>query len=225
MLPYHQTDRDGSYVWDGPVKDYDADLKRLHSPQFEIDWETTNGCVDLAGDAFGDLLPVRLKGTWWWSLGLTWTAVTLRGLTSMLYDFVDRPDQLKELLSIISRGQLDRLDHLETHNLLSLNSDGTYVGSGGYGFTDQLPQADFNGRVRCADMWGFTESQETVNVSSEMYEEFIFPYEKPILERFGLNCYGCCEPLDTRWHVVKRHHNLRRVSCSPWADLDKMAGV
>jgi hypothetical protein len=24
-------------------------------------------------------------------------------------------------------------------------------------------------------------------------------------------------------HVVKNHHNLRRVSCSPWADVDKMA--
>jgi hypothetical protein len=72
-------------------------------------------------------------------------------------------------------------------------------------------------------MWGFTESQETVGVSTEMYEEFIFPYEKPIMDRFGLTCYGCCEPLDGRWHVVKKHHNLRRVSCSAWADLTKMA--
>jgi hypothetical protein len=72
-------------------------------------------------------------------------------------------------------------------------------------------------------MWGFSESQETVSVSPEMYEEFIFPHEKPILERFGLNCYGCCEPLHTRWHVVKRHHNLRRISCSAWVDKEKMA--
>jgi hypothetical protein len=44
------------------------------------------------------------------------------------------------------------------------------------------------------------------------------------MERFGLTCYGCCEPLHSRWHVVKRHHGLRRVSCSPWADTEKMAG-
>ena len=56
-----------------------------------------------------------------------------------------------------------------------------------------------------------------------MYEQFVFPYEKPIMERFGLNCYGCCEPLHRRWHVVRRHHALRRVSCSPWVDVEKMA--
>jgi hypothetical protein len=77
--------------------------------------------------------------------------------------------------------------------------------------------------VLCADLWGFTESQETVLVSPDMYEEFIFPYEKPIMDRFGLTCYGCCEPVHGRWHVVRRHHGLRRVSCSPWADLERMA--
>ena len=136
---------------------------------------------------------------------------------------VDHPEGLKELLSRLSRGYTEKLDYLEREGLLSLNNDGTYVGSGGYGFTDELPQADFNGQVRTRDMWGFADSQETVNVSPRMYEEFVFPYEKPLLDRFGLNCYGCCEPLHSRWHIVKRHHNLRRVSCSPWADLTKMA--
>ena len=213
----------GSFIWDSPVKDYKTDLPRIHSPAVVIDWETTNGCLELAEDAFGDLLDVRLKGTWWWSLGLTLTAASLRGLETMFYDFYDHPDELKELLSLVSRGLMDKLDYLEANGLLSLNNDGTYVGSGGYGFTAELPQPDFAGRVRCQDMWGFADSQETVNVNAKMYEEFIFQHEKPLLDRFGLNCYGCCEPLHTRWHIVKNHHNLRRVSCSPWADVEEMA--
>ena len=132
-----------SYTWHGVVKDYAADLKRLHSPQFEIDWETTNGCLAIARETLGDLLTVRLKGTWWWSLGLTWLAATFRGLQNMLCDFIENPDELKELLAIISRGHLDKLDWLESQGLLSLNNDGTYVGSGGFGFSDELPQADF----------------------------------------------------------------------------------
>jgi hypothetical protein len=72
-------------------------------------------------------------------------------------------------------------------------------------------------------MWGFSESQETVGVSPQMFAEFVFPYQLPILERFGLNCYGCCEPLDKRWHIVQQIPNLRRVSVSPWADLARMA--
>jgi len=220
---YHQTDKLGSYVWENPIKDYATDLKRLQSPQFEIDWETTRGCLELAEQVLGDILTVRLKGIWWWSLGVTLPAVTLRGLTNIFYDFIDHPEELKELLSLISRGHMEKVDYLEENDLLSLNNDGTYVGSGGFGFTDELPEKGFKGHVRSRDMWGFTESQETVNVSPEMYEEFIFPYEKPIMDRFGLTCYGCCEALHSRWHVVKRHNNLHRVSCSPWVDIEKMA--
>ena len=78
-------------------------------------------------------------------------------------------------------------------------------------------------KVRTIDMWGFAESQETVGVSPEMYSEFIFPYQKTILERFGLNCYGCCEPLDRRWEYVRTFPRLRRVSVSPWSDVKRMA--
>lgn len=219
---FHRTSSSGSCVWDAPIKDYATDLKKLHSPQFEIDWETTNGCLAMAQEVFGGILGVRLKGVWWWSLGLTWPAASLRGLDNILYDFIEHPDELKELLSIISRGHMEKLDFLEANGLLSLNNDGTYVGSGGYGFSDELPGEEFDGRARCRDLWGFTESQETVNVSPAMYESFIFPYEKPIMDRFGLTCYGCCEPLHSRWRIVRQHHNLRRVSCSPWVDIEKM---
>ena len=140
-----------------------------------------------------------------------------------MYDFIDHPNKLKELLSLISRGYLKKLDFLQQSNLLSLNNDGTYVGSGGLGFTGELPQRDFDGHVRAIDMWGFTESQETVNVSPQMYEEFIFTYEKPLMDRFGITCYGCCEPLHSRWQIARNHHNLRRVSCSAWTDLEQMA--
>ncbi len=117
-----------------------------------------------------------------------------------------------------------KLDFLEQNGFLSLNNDNIYVGSGGFGFTHELPQADFDGiHVRTKDMWGFAESQETTYVSPEMFAEFIFPYQYPILERFGLNCYGCCEPLHLRWHIVKEFPRLRRISVSPWADWKKMA--
>ena len=223
-ISYRRTEQLGSFVWDAPLKDYATDLKKIHPLTFEIDWGVSNGCVELAKALFDGILTVRQKGTWWWSLGITYPAILLRGLENVLTDFHEHPDELKELFSIISAGFMKKLDHLEAANLLSLNNDGTYIGSGGYGYTDELPPPDSDGRVRCRDMWGFTESQETVGVSPRMYEEFVFPYEKPIMDRFGLTCYGCCEPVDSRWHVVKRHHKLRRVSCSAWAKLEKMAG-
>jgi hypothetical protein len=73
------------------------------------------------------------------------------------------------------------------------------------------------------DLWCLAESQETVGVSPKMFAEFILPYQIPIVNRFGLSCYGCCEPLDKRWKYVKEIQNLRRVSVSPWSDRALMA--
>ena len=134
------------------------------------------------------------------------------------------PEELHRLMAFLCDGHMAKVDFLEKNNLLSLNNDGTYIGSGGYGYTHELPQSDFDGKkVRTIDMWGFSESQETCYVSPEMFEEFIFPYQYPLLERFGLNCYGCCEPIDKRWQVVKKFPHLRRISVSPWANPRIMA--
>jgi hypothetical protein len=96
-----------------------------------------------------------------------------------------------------------------------------YVGSGGTGYTRQLPQADFGGsRVRLRDQWGFATAQIFSEVSPEMHEEFALCHEKRYLELFGLNCYGCCEPLHRKLDIIFRHvPRLRRISISPWADV------
>lgn len=212
----------GAYVWNAPLKRYE-EMDKLHFPSIVVDHETTENVLDLANEVFGDLLAIRLKTNWWWSLGMTWTLVELRGLEQVMLDMIDRPNELHRLMAFLRDAHLAKLDFLEQNGLLSLNNDGDYVGSGGFGWTDELPQPDFDGHVRTRDMWGFAESQETVGVSPQMFAEFVFQYQLPILRRFGLNCYGCCEPLDKRWHIVSRVPNLRRVSVSPWSDRAIMA--
>jgi len=214
----------GSYVWESPLKDY-AGFAKLRFPQITIDNAATARLMEQAQDLLGDLLTVRLRNGWWWSLGLTNTVIKLRGLERMMLDMFDHPEELHHLMGFIRDGNLARLDWLESHALLSLNTDGSYVGSGGFGWTRELPQPDFSGQVRTKDMWGFCESQETVGVSPNMFAEFVLPYQLSILERFGLNCYGCCEPLDKRWPFIKQIPRLRRVSISPWSNREKMAEV
>lgn len=41
--------------------------------------------------------------------------------------------------------------------------------------------------------------------------------------KFGSVYYGCCEPVHTRWDVLKHLPNLQRVSISPWCDQRAMA--
>jgi hypothetical protein len=221
---YTQVSDRGSHVWEAPIKDYAADFHKLHFPKIKVNYVKTNEIVNVAKEILGDILEVRLRGVWWWTLGMTIDFIHLRGLENLMLDMMLYPDEVHQMMAFLRDSKLQMLNFLEKNNLLALNTGGTYVGSGGFGWTKQLPQSDFNPKnIRTMDMWGFSESQETVGISPEMFEEFIFPYQLPIMERFGLNCYGCCEPLDIRWNVVKKFPRLRRVSTSPWANREKMA--
>ncbi len=214
----------GSYIWEAPIRNYEKDFDKLQFPVITVDYEMTRKIVDLAEQILGDILTVRLRSIWWWTLGMTWDFIRLRGLNNFMLDMYDNPDWVHRTMQFLSDGTQAKLDFLEENSLLALNTEGSYVGSGGFGWTRQLPQEGYETEhVRTMDMWGFGESQETVGVSPEMFAEFIFPYQIPILERFGMNCYGCCEPIDPRWHIVKAIPRLRRVSTSPWADREKTA--
>ncbi len=156
--------------------------------------------------------------------------VFLRGLDQMMYDMYDDPQLLHRMMAFLRDDTHRELDLYETEGVLSLNNGpDDYVGSGGVGCTDELPAEGFDGKVRCKDMWGHCESQETVGVGPEQFEEFVLPYQLPLMKRFGLICYGCCEPVDKRLDMLLRDvPNLRRVSISPWSDrklaAEKLAG-
>jgi hypothetical protein len=220
----NRKDLRGSITWDAPVKHY-KDLEKIKLPELNIDFETTNQTRSLAEEIFKGILEVKVRGVWWWSLGLTNDLAILRGLEQIMYDMIDNTDLIHSLMNKIGQGTINKLDYLEKNNLLSLNTF-SYVGSGGFGYTRELPSGNpIKNNVKLTELWGFSESQETGQISPMMFEEFIFRYQLPILEKFGLNCYGCCEPLDKRWEVIKKIPNLRRVSVSPWADNRKMADL
>ena len=107
--------------------------------------------------------------------------------------------------------------------MLTLNNEADYYASGSYGFSRELPQKDFAGHVRSKDIAALLESQETSNVSPKQYEEFIFPYYYEISKHFGSLYYGCCEPVEGIWHLIKQYHNLKAVSISPWCNQEEMA--
>lgn len=214
----------GSYIVDSAILDYEVDLPKVKFPKIIIDQTASDTMLNLAYDVFDGILKVRRKCIWWWTLGMTGDFINLRGLDNLMLDFILHPDKVHATMKFLSENYLKRLDWLEENGLLSSNTEGTYVGSGGFGWTDELPKVnEMKKNAIMMDMWGFCESQETVGVSPEMFNEFILPYQLPILERFGLNCYGCCEPIDVRWDYIKKIPRLRRVSASPWADKKLVA--
>jgi hypothetical protein len=77
--------------------------------------------------------------------------------------------------------------------------------------------------VRPSDLWASAESQEMAVVSPRMHAEFVMPYEARLLQPFGLTGYGCCEDLTHKLDDVTRMPHMRRISISPFADVEKCA--
>lgn len=242
-LPYHAVDtawgiaeerigdptRGEAYVWKSPLADLDEDAFEgldlytvIKTPEIQIDWEASNRAFALAQEVFDGILEVEFRHKWWWSPDLSLSYSNLRGMENMMCDFYDYPEKVHEMMRLFTDGYLVKFDYLEQNGLLPNNCESMYIGSGGTGWTSELHGTP--GQVRLMDMWGFNEAQETSEVSPEMVNEFILPYQTELASRFGLNYYGCCEGLDRRWDYVKAAiPRLRRVSVSPWADRRKMS--
>jgi len=217
---YERSADRGSYHWTPPLNNIEDDFHKLSPPVYSVDREGTLADVARAEELFGDLLPVRIRGKYYWTSGLTWEVIKLIGLEALMLAPYDQPDGLHRLMAWLRDQHLAWLQWLGAEKLLSHTNEDDYTGSGGAAYTSELPQADWKPGmpVRLRDTWGFAESQETVGVSPEMFAEFILPYQLPALELFGLNCYGCCEPVHERMSHILQIPRLRRISISAWCD-------
>lgn len=217
----------GARRWDPPIQDLDADFGKLKPRTFAVDRDGTLAEKERLEKVFGDILPVCSRGGFYWTLGLTIVAIDLIGLENLMLYMYDNPAGLHRLMSFLRDDHLAFTQWLEREGLYSLNNANDYIGSGSMGYSRDLPQPDSvpGAPVRRKDLWCLSESQETVGVGPDLFEEFIFPYQLSLAEQFGKCYYGCCEPVNNRWHVLKRMPNLARVSVSPWADEAFMAAA
>ncbi|MCX5672995.1 MAG: hypothetical protein NTU94_16890 [Planctomycetota bacterium] len=207
-----------------PVLHAPADLKKLRFPEISVDEKATAADLARAQDLFGDILDVKLKGVAHVSFHLMSLYTHWRGLNETMMDMYDNPTMLHDAMAFLEEGHRRIIRRYEELNLFSLNNDGTYHSSGGVGYTHELPAAGFDpGRVRPRDVWASAEAQELAQVSPAMHAEFSTAYEKRLLAPFGLNGYGCCEDLTLKLGDVFMIPNIRRISISPWANVDKCA--
>ena len=207
-----------------PVIHKPADLKKIRLPEIHEDTAETARRLAEAQGLFGDILDVRVSGVAHVSFHLMAQYTALRGLEQVMMDMMENPEWLHEAMRLLTEGNGRLVQQYIDQNLLSLNNDWTYQSSGGNGYTDELPAAGFDPqRVRPCDMWASAEAQELALVSPRMHEEFSLRYERELLEPFALIGYGCCEDLTRKMDDVLTIKNIRRISISPFADVDKCA--
>jgi hypothetical protein len=212
---------EGGWLYANPPVHSEEDLDRIVLPKLQFDEKATRVREQRVGELLGDTLPVKRtlgRADRQWAKFHSWAAA-LCGLENLYVLMMDKPEFLHRLMRKMMQGMLQLMEECERKNLLVLNNVGRYA-------CDGLPQDDFDGRnIRFRDIWGRGESQELEGVSPSMYHEFLFQYQLPVLERFGLTNYGCCEDLTDRIEIVKTLPNLRLFICSAWTDLEKLVSI
>ncbi len=203
--------------------DCEADLAKIKMPVITHDREASERNYQCLTGIFGDILAIEKVGimhAWFapWDELIRWWDVE-----KALLDLAMRPELVHQAMERLLDAHMSRLQQWREQNLLSVASGCRQVGSGGLGYTDELPQEDFDAAyVRTIDQWGFSTAQIFSEVSPAMHEEFALRYERRWLENFGLNYYGCCEPLHKKIDILKSIPRLRKISMSPWANVEEM---
>ena len=199
----------------------EADLEKIHNDVLTYDKTETLRRYQLVGDMIGDILPVRLKGREYAGTG-TWDAIAMyRGVSSLLLDLAERPEFMHQTVRKLHDVHWDSIRQAEALGLFDndpLNLHCTAL------LASDLPGKDFDGEhVKLKNVWGRAAAQIFASVSGQMLEEFDIAYIKEPLAQCGLVYYGCCEPLDKKMAIVQKLPNLRKISVTPWADVNVAA--
>ena len=189
-------------------------VEAFRMPELSLDPQKDEEAVNYYSDLLGDSMPVKLCGMSYlyfmpWDL-----IVRLRGMEPVIFDFYDRPEHLHVIMEKMCAAKQAELDFIEQNNLINSLPYELHCTPGLIsGLADSgLKATWFRGAAQ-----GFS------TVSPAMHEEFEINYVKPIAQRFAYTYYGCCEPLDNKLDVIRKIPNLRKVGCSPWANVEKMA--
>ena len=176
--------------------------------------------IEFINELFGDILPAKLEGRGLYAVP-TQDVVHFMGMENMLFAMYDYPAEFKAMMDRIADEYIEYFNWLAADGFLLPTVGGEAVAQGTWCYTDELPSE--KPELTTCDVWGFLDSQETVNISPDMFGEFVWPCYEKIARNYGLLSYGCCEPVHPIFDdYLSTLPNLRKVSISPWCDEEFM---
>ncbi len=215
------------YETNKPIKDIDADFGKLKKRTQTLNRPLTEQNAELAAEVFKGLLPVVVgRCGSFYSDGITGKAVHLMGMQELYLQMAMNPEAVHRLLTFLAEDNmaLGRWD--EEQQLLTLNNDGNQgYCSGSSQFSDEIPGRTIKPGepIRSTDRYGYLEAQEAAGLSPDMFAEFLMPHFRKSAAKFKLMKFGCCEPVHGFMPHLRELNGLRKVSVTPWCDLEKLA--
>jgi hypothetical protein len=196
---------------------------KLRTPRHEIDEEKTAENAQRLHDVIGDIITINIDrgpAHRMWNADISTDLGSLRGIENFMLDMTDNPEWLHRLVSFMSNGILGTHNQAETVGDWGLCAHQNQA----MPYAEKLedPAPNHNG-VKRSQLWGYMAAQEFALVSPVMHDEFLLRYQIPILSKFGLSAYGCCEDLSNKIDMLRQIPNLRRIAVSPFADVAKCA--
>jgi len=212
----------GAFAINPPLKELD-DIHKLLKPRRQIDEAQTAANLARLRDAVGDLIEIdAVRGTAYAHFGgdISTDLIQLRGMEQVMIDMYENPQWLHGLLAFMRDGILAAQDKAEALGDFSLSCHDNQSMAYSEELEDPHPNS---GPRRRKQLWGFMAAQEFTLVSPQFHEEFLLRYQLPIIAKYGLSTYGCCEDLTNKIDMLRQIPNLRRIAVTPTADIGRCA--
>lgn len=213
----------GAAAFVPPVKT-EEDLENVKPLKCEVDEKATAETLAKVKDAIGDIIDVvpDRQGIFcgMWVRDISTDLAKIRGLEQIMWDVLDRPEWLHRLVGRMRDAILADIDASEkAGNFRRYNNENQAMP-----YCEELAVPDASGEGRkTKELWNFMASQEFTGIGPELYDEFMLSCQKPIMERFGMSAYGCCEDMTAKIPLLKTIKNLRRIAITPFMDVRKSA--
>ena len=216
---------DMGYHFECPITDLREGFDMVKPATFGVDREETLAEKRFLEETFGDILPVVIRSDTFGPTCITQRLMRLMSMETFFLAMYDCPDKLTGLLSLLRDNAIRMSRWAEAQGLLVVNNANQTTCGTCYNFTTLLPKSPVQpGHVKLSDMWSGMDSQETVGVSPDLFDELIFPHYAKLAEMYGLVYWGCCEPAHPIWEKsLSRLPHLKAVSISRWCDQPFMA--
>jgi len=211
----------GAFHLDAIIKDW-KDIGKIKALHHAIDEEDTKRKYNRLAEAIGKIIPIDIiRGPAYLGFmgDISTDLANIRGLEQMMLDMYESPKELHQLLAFMRDGILTNQQEAEEAGHFTL----TMSGNQAMPYCNELPWRKPNTPSKRKELWGFMASQELTLVSPEFHDEFMLRYQQPIMEKFAMTHYGCCEDLTKKIDMLRKVKNLRSIAVTPVANYRKCA--